>query len=178
MLEEVKMTPDAVLPASTQDSVLSPERLGAVAKFSAICKMEGIEVLKLNRRNKWQARFLTVSSETFQLHHSNDLANYPQALLWVKRFNARQSYSLNTISNEGKGGVEFNDIENITLETSENAPPKSFPKFKNSVQLNLHYHCGETERSLAIRFKTQAEADFFSSSIEAIIDVLDYEGSF
>ena len=180
MLEEVKMTSEAVvLPVSSNNSALSPERLATVEAFSSKYITEGIEVLKLNRRNKWQSRFLTLSSETFQLHHSSQsLSNYPKALLWVKRFNANQSYSLNTISSEGKGGVEFTDIENITFEISENTPPKSFPKFKKSVQLNLHYHCGESLRSLAIRFKTQAEADFFTSSLDSILDVLDYEGSF
>lgn len=179
MLEEVKMAPEAmVIPVSSHNSALSPERLAAVEYFSSKYKTEGIEVLKLNRRNKWQSRFLTLSSETFQLHQSSQgLSNYPKALLWVKRFNNKQSYSLNAISSEGKGGVEFTDIENITLETSENTLPKSFPKFKSSVQLNLHYHCGESLRNLAIRFKTQGEADFFTSSLDSILDVLDCEGS-
>ena len=179
MLEEVKLAPEAVVgPVSSENSALSPERLAIIEQFSARYTTEGIEVLKLNRRNKWQSRFLTLSSETFHLHHSSpSLSEYPKALLWVKRFNAKQSYSLDAITSDGKGGVEFADVENITFENSENQAPKSFPKFKNSVQLNLHYHCGKSLRSLAIRFKNQADADFFTSSLDSILGVLDCEGS-
>lgn len=178
MVEEVKLTAE-VAPEVTTQETLSSEHLSAAARFSDLCKQKGMEILKLNRRNKWQVRYLTVSSETFQLHHSSNLSNYPRALLWTKRFNGKHVYSRNGINSEGKGGVEFNDIENIDLETSENIIlPKSFPKFQNSVQLNLQYHCGENLRSVAMRFKTPEEANLFSSSIDSILAVLDFEGSF
>ena len=176
LLEEVKTTPDLV-PDGTADSALSTERIDSLLRYSSACKMQGFEVLKLNRRNKWQPRFLTMSSETFKLHHVNDLETYPKALLWLKKFSANQSYSLATISSEGRGGVEFSKIDSLNLESSENHLPKSFPKFKNSVQVNVHYDCGGNSRSLAFRFKSEADASFFTSSIEYIMDILDYEGA-
>jgi len=172
LLEEVK----TIQELETTTEGISKEKIDAVVKFASVCKTQGIEVLKLNRRNKWQARFLTVSSETFPLNQVKDLREYPQALLWAKRFSAKEKYSLGAISSEGRGGVEFSKIESLTFENSENLPHRSFPKFKNSVQVNLHYWCGEESRSLAIRFVDEAAADFFASSMESIMDVLDSEG--
>lgn len=177
LLEEVKTTPELATDP-TDDTMLSAEKIETLATFSNLCRAEGIEVLKLNRRNKWQPRFLTVSSEVISLQHTDDLMEFPKALLWVKRFSAKSSYSLATISNEGRGGVEFSKIESVSIENSENMPPKSYPKFKQSVQLNLHYTCGDKARNLAFRFKKQADADIFADSIDAVTDLLDHEGIF
>jgi hypothetical protein len=160
----------------TNDSEISAGQIEALENFSKLCRTEGIEVMKMNRRGKWQTRFLTVSSEMLNLERSGSLSKYPKALLWVKRFNSQHTYSLDAISSEGRGGVEFVDIESTIVETSENQASKLGGKFKNSFQLNLHYTCGESSRTVALRFKTKEDADYFAASIETIVDVLDHEG--
>jgi hypothetical protein len=171
-----------VITTNSENDVVSEPAEGAQAwvehlrtcnEFSSFCKTKGIEILKLNRRNKWQSRFLTVSIETIFLKQpGGGLVHYPKALLWVKRFSANHTYSVSAIDSEGRGGVAFSRISEVSLEeNSETNPPKSFPKFKNSVQVNLYYTVtceGGKTRNLAIRFKTKADAEFFISSVEAI----------
>ena len=176
LLEEVPTTTHDVEYNATAGTEISAGQIEALINFSTLLKTEGIEILKLNRRGKWQTRFLTVSSEVLHLQNSGDLSQYPQALLWVKRFNPNQSHSLHSISSEGRGGVEFTNIESAIFDESENHAPKYNGKFKESVQLNLHYTCGENSRTLALRFKTKRDADYFAASMETIVDVLDHEG--
>lgn len=164
--------------ATSLESEISVGKVEALRKFSSMYRTEGMEVLKLNRRNKWQTRYLTVSSEMIQLQRVGDMSQHPRALLWLKRFNASQSYSFDATSSKGHGGVDFENIEGAEFGSSENQPPpKSNSKFKNSVQVNLHYNCeGDASRMVALRFKTQADADYFVSSMETIVDMLDHEG--
>lgn len=160
----------------TNDSEISQGQIEALEKFSELCSTQGIEVMKMNRRGKWQTRFLTVSSEMIDLERSGKLSQYPKALLWVKKFNPRHSYSFEALSSEGRGGVEFVNIESTGADEADGQPPKLGGKFKKSYQLNLHYTCGENLRPLALRFKTKEDADSFAASIETIVDVLDHEG--
>lgn len=177
LLEEVKAHTDN---HDESDQTMTAEKLDTLEKFASLCKKEGIEILKLNRRNKWQQRYLTVSEESQCLAGLvKSLDEYPTALLWVKRFQPSQSYSLNSISNDGKGGVEFSNITSVQIETpTENSvPPKGFPKFKQSVQLNMEYSCsGVKPHSLAVGFKTQEDADFFAASVAVVQEVLESEG--
>lgn len=161
---------------ATAETELSAGQIEALTNFSTLCSTKGIEILKQNRRGAWQTRFLTVSEEMLQLQHSGSFARYPMALLWVKRFNPTQTYSLDSISSEGRGGVEFANIESVIVEESENNPPRNNGKFRESTLLSLHYTCGEKTRTLALRFKSKRDADYFASSIETIVDVLDHEG--
>jgi hypothetical protein len=174
LIQEVKTIPD-VIANPTNDSVISAKHLHTLTKFSTVCMTVGIEVLKLNRRRKWQTRFLTVSSETLRLQLAGEIFEYPKALLWLKRFQPSQSQSLEATS-EGRGGVEFAKIQDVTLGNSKSKPPKSFSKFRESVQLDLQYEGEGTSRSVALRFKTQTDANFFATSIAAVTDLLYHEG--
>jgi hypothetical protein len=173
LIEEVKV-PD-VLANPTNDSAHSAKHLHTLTKFSTICTTVGIEVLKLNRRKVWQTRVLTVSSEKLRLQDTGEISEYHKALLWLKRFQPNQPHNVE-ITSEGRGGVEFAKIQGATLEKSKSKPPKSFPKFKESVQLDLQYEAEGRARSLALRFKTQADAIFFANSIEAVSDLLYHGG--
>lgn len=174
LLEEVKTHNCAE--RQTDAAQLSSERLAALTNFASICKAEGIEVLKLNRRNKWQLRVLTVSQETISLPHcTEDLTEYPKALLWVKRFQPNHSYSLSNITSEGKGGVEFVNVSKANFQTADDASLKGFPNFENSVQLNMEYACGGKPRNLAFRFKTYNDAAFFASFLAIAKEVLNEE---
>ena len=73
------------------------------------------------------------------------------------------------------GDPSFTCLDYI-VEDSENRAPRYNGKFKESVQLNLHYTCGDKTRAVALRFKTKRDADYFAASIETIVDVLDHEG--
>lgn len=172
LLEEVRH--DVLQFNATDDTEISAGQIEAVTNFSTLCKTLGIEIMKQNRRGIWQTRYLTISAEMLNLKHSGDLTRYPEALLWVKRHSPNQSHSLDGLSSDGRGGVEFTEIESV--EHAEIHQKSKSGKLKESAQLNLHYRCGEKSRTVPLRFKTKREADYFASSIETIVDVLDHEG--
>merc|ERR1712228_641759 len=79
--------------------------------FISKLKIEPMEVLKLNRENKWQLRFLTITKEEIpQLR-------CPQGILWLKKNPSKKVYSVKNIDRQGKGGMllqQLSDAEQLT----------------------------------------------------------------
>jgi hypothetical protein len=112
-------TSDAWSPSSTQNvlpNVSSEVRKAksivfqkeVLEKFCFRVKRQAIEVLKLNREQKWQPRYLTVSKEGTWLKTNGNTENAsfcPLGLLWVKKFVKSKETSVLTIDKQGKGGM-------------------------------------------------------------------------
>lgn len=183
LLKEVKnltIVPESplVLLQPPRKLLLSAEQRDIIAVFASMLRQEGIEILKLNRRNKWQMKVLTVSDEAIFLKtHLGDL-NCPEALLWVKRFNPKTSYSLTSIRNEGRGGVQFSGIQKMLIlpNNDDSTPPHHsislYPKFKDSVSVQIIYLCNGNSKIMTIRCKTKEDAEILISSTRTVIDAI------
>jgi hypothetical protein len=160
-------------------SVLSQDQRNVLEQFSSTLKNDGFQVLKLNRRNKWQIRFLTVSREVTWLNSEEmeDIGQCPKALLWLKRFKGL-SYGMSNIKKQGRGGILFAElrrVDTVSLRRSARTIPKrlktSYDPENACVSLNYSFEGGD--RSVILCFKSSQDADVFCAAMKIIKDVLE-----
>ena len=142
-----------------------------------------MEVLKLNRDNKWQPRFLTVSREILWLSHDTsgnspgDRSYCPQGMLWMKKFNNGKDYSVDSIDKYGKGGMFLSQLTRISMSPGKVA---EFPltrkqligKFKDSIVVVLRSEFSGISRSVVLRCFSVEEAQLLCTGCAIIIDML------
>ena len=105
-------------------------------------RKEGIEVLKLNRENKWQPRFLTVTKEAIDSGNESLFDVCPRGLLWLKKFDPSKAYTEVSITGKNrKGGILLTEVSRISIRTHNEHPlskKQMKGKFKNSITFVLH----------------------------------------
>lgn len=166
-------------------SALSLNQRRILLKFCSTLKNQGIEVLKQNRDSKWQVRYLTISKEsqaikdTTAIDQGGEIESCPIAVLWVKRFSAKSTYSTSLINRQGRGGVMISHLTKVAAagrsEPATQLPKKYQEKYKDSVIVLLEYNLGESTRSMAVRCTTTAEAHFLCTGMRVCMDVLKRE---
>ncbi|KAL7574810.1 hypothetical protein ACA910_010654 [Epithemia clementina (nom. ined.)] len=175
---------DAMSPRTvhTVDTPLTNHQKNVLERFSSMLRNERVEVLKLNRHDKWQVRFLTVSKEYAWLRGNEaegDAGQCPQALLWLKTANGKNT-GVAGINDEGRGGFLFTQLEKIERDVNK-LPPVEIPKkltqkFPNYVGVNITYRTDDgSHRSLVFCLKTRADARAFITSMEIIRAVIQRE---
>jgi hypothetical protein len=181
--EQTRRNPLATL-ASPNDqsmfSALSYNERSVLEKFSTTLRNEGIEVLKLNRRNKWQTRFLTVSHEVTWLNTQAAeaaIGQCPKALLWLKQFKG-SSYGISNLKKQGRGGFLFAKLQSVetTATTSSSHIPKRLKAlFEENACVSLEYSFEGGRRSLTLCFKNTQDAKTFCAAMKIIKDVIERE---
>jgi hypothetical protein len=169
---------------------LSNKERSVLEKFSSTLKNEGIEVLKLNRRNKWQRRFLSVSREVTWLNTQAEDANIgqcPKALLWLKRFEG-SSYGVSNLTNKGRGGIMFTKLRRVettsrvmsSLETASKTSSSPIPRrlkamYEENACVALEYLFEGGNRTVILCFKNTRDAKTFCAAMKIIKDVVERE---
>ena len=149
-------------------------------KFCSRIKNEGIEVLKLNRENKWQTRYLTVSSEGTWLKKDSDLGNgdscfCPLGILWLKKLNKNKEHSISNIDKQGRGGMllanltRANEVHDYTSKYPMSR--KQLDQFKGSAVIRLYSDASGPMKFITLRC-TKPDAVGIILGCNAIIDVL------
>lgn len=174
-------------PVNTASAILNnsqkmptEDKQDAIAKFISSLKHEGVEVLKLGRRNNWQIRFLTVSREVSWSSNTQSRIHCPQcpqALLWLKQFN-NETYSIDAIKGKGRGGVLFSQLLDVELRSTEEQYKKPFPKrfqqvFPTSAGVVVSYIFEGGTRRLLLCFKNVTDAQSFCTSMKIIKSIVD-----
>lgn len=170
--------PSVNLPAMTPRTLaaeISKEERIAVASFSSQLRSRGIEVLKLNRRGKWQTRYLTVSRDTAT---TVETFVCPSALLWLKHPPGPGPLLLEE-NDGGRGGFYFDALASI--ETKFNSPPpcaipKKFKKvFHEYVGVVVEYDCEDGIRTLSLCFQSRIQASSFWTAMKILREVVTRE---
>lgn len=166
---------------------LSINQLRVMDKVVSSLRKKGLEVLKLNRENKWQPRYVTISREFSVLRspefHVNEGEKMicPEALLWVKRFNSRnQNYSITSIDKQGRGGIMMSSLKKVSASSRSDLefpiPRKHQNKFKDSITVQLECCDDEgSERTIVFCCRRTNEAHFLCTGLRVIIDILERE---
>ena len=172
--------------------VLSSSQRHLMEKFSKKLSSDGIEVLKLNTKGKWQIRYLTVSKELIPLSahkavskSQDDLAYCHKALLWLKKFNHhhKDGYGISNIDKNGHGGMLLVDLSEIkvtsnnVLKQDDSIPKKLQEPFKDSVLVTMEYKINGSHRSIELRCKNDDDAQFLCTCTRLIRDLLRREKS-
>jgi hypothetical protein len=173
---------------TTTPILLSFSQRSLIEKFSKQLSQYGVEVLKLNRRMQWQARYFAVSKEQIALiaHEANtksgaEVAQCPKALLWLKKFSSKSGgYSLTNIDKNGHGGMLLVNLKDIQVSADHQdlktpLPKKLADKFKDSVMVALEYEFKGEQRRIEFRCKDNDEAQFLSTCMRVIRDLLKRE---
>lgn len=150
-------------------------------KFSSMLRNDKVEVLKLNRHNKWQLRYITVSKEVAWLKTKTEVpptptsSQCPQALLWYKTYNTKNT-GLTGLKNDGRGGFLFSQLKKIERDpnvvTPFPIPRKLQKKFRPYAGVKILYHCDEGERDLLFCFQDPSDAKAFCTAVEIIHQVV------
>ena len=149
-------------------------------KFCTRIKNEGIEVLKLNRENKWQTRYLTVSTEGTWLKKDSNLGNgdscfCPLGILWLKKLNKNREHSISNIDKQGRGGMllanlsRANEIHDYTSKYPMSR--KQLDQFKGSAVIRLYSDASGPTKFVTLRC-TKHDAVGIILGCNAITDVL------
>lgn len=176
-------------PSSTTTPILlSFSQRSLIEKFSKQLAHHGVEVLKLNRRSQWQARYFTVSKEQIALiaHEAKtksgaEVAQCPKALLWLKKFSSKSGgYSLSNIDKNGHGGMMLVGLKDIIVSADHQdlkspLPKKFADKFKDSVMVALEHEFKGEKRRIEFRCKDNDEAQFLCTCMRVIRDLLKRE---
>jgi hypothetical protein len=167
--------------AQTMFTPLSYKERSVLEKFSSTLRNEGIEVLKLNRRNKWQIRFLSVSREVTWLNteaENADIGQCPKALLWLKRFQG-SSYGISNLKNKGRGGILFTKLQSVNLETASRTASRMSKRlkamFEEDACVSLEYLLDGGTRTVTLCFKNTRDAKTFCAAMKIIKDVVERE---
>lgn len=143
-------------------------------------KNSPFEVLKLNRENKWQTRFLTVSKEGTWLRNGKDMSNgdacfCPLALLWVKKLTRSNDFSVTTIDKQGKGGIIFAHLAEVKVDNEWTnqlpLPKKISQKYSDSVTIRI-FSDGDGKTNVTTLRCSRGTADNILLGCSAIIEVL------
>ena len=177
-----------IIKPTTTPILLSFSQRSLIEKFSKQLTHHGVEVLKLNRRMQWQARYFAVSKEQVALiaHEANtksgsEVAQCPKALLWLKKFSSKSGgYSLTHIDKNGHGGMLLVDLKDIQVSADHKdlktpLPKKLADKFKDSVMVALEYEFNGEKRRIEFRCKDNDEAQFLGTCMRVIRDLLKRE---
>ena len=153
--------------------------------FTRSLNGEGIQVLKLGRRNKWQLRFLGL----IKTNHVEEVSQLPLGLLWSKRKFDASSRGLDSLKNGGRGGFLFRQLNKVeyvrksaaAVSFAQAASKKSNRDFKSFVGVNVDYWYSESDksvhhRSVLLCFKSEEEADSFVTAVETIKAAISIEG--
>jgi len=145
---------------------ISAEQTIALAEFSESLRDTGVKVLKLNRRNKWQAKYLIVSKDQL----SPDMV-CPKSLLWLKKVSG-SAKTLNNIS--GHGGVMFDRIVSVSpVKHCNQSIPSSFRDFREFHGVSVSFYQEGTVRSVLFGLRTAMEAQACCTVLNVIKDVVD-----
>ena len=174
--------------ATRESAKLSLSQRRILEKFSSTLKLNGMEVLKLNRDKKWQTRFLVVSREVLWLNaeevngHSGDRGQCPLGILWTKRFNAGKDYSITVIDRQGRGGMHFDQLTKVSASGRSNLghalSKKQQEKFKDSVAISVDFIQNGSPKCVVLLCRTTDEAHFLCTGLRVVMDVLKRENSF
>jgi hypothetical protein len=163
--ERLALTPRTLASEITQD-----ERMMLVA-FSSKLRSDGVQVLKLSRRSKWQVRYLTVSRDP-------ESTKFPKALIWLKEPPTKDVLVLKE-NNLGRGGLLFSDLRNIETAFAANAAlpiPRHFKTvFPNHAGAIVNYSYAGGSRSVLLCFKSNDEAGSFWTAMKIIKEVASRE---
>ena len=136
--------------------------------------------MKLNRENKWQTRFLTVSKEGTWLRNGKDMSNgdacfCPLALLWVKKLTRSNDFSVTTIDKQGKGGIIFAHLAEVKVDNEWTnqfpLPKKLSQKYSDSVTIRI-FSDGDGKTNVTTLRCSRGTADNILLGCSAIIEVL------
>jgi hypothetical protein len=171
--------------SATTPILLSFSQRSLIEKFSKQLATNGVEVLKLNRRKRWQAWYFTVSKEQIALiaheakSKSREVTQCPKALLWLKKFNSKSAgYGITTINKNGHGGMLLVDLVNVHVSTAaaeQPIPKRLLDKYRNSVLVTLDYIMDGGKRSVEFRCKDNDEAQFLCICMRVVRDLLKRE---
>lgn len=171
----------ATLPGEkTTNANTASEKSELLSQFGDTMRKEGLEVLKLDRRNKWQYRVLTVSHETMCIATQSDgpdnASICPKALLWLKTFTGKPA-GLSSIKKNGRGGLCFTCLQKAELlpesTTLPSIPSRYVGKFASLHGVLLTYnHEDEADRVLKLTFKSKKDAESFVSTLLTVKDVI------
>lgn len=145
--------------------------------FCVQIKNSPLQILKINRDNKWQARYLTVAKEGTWMNQSSkkDACFCPLGLLWVKKFNKSNGHSITSIDKQGRGGILFVHMDRVQMENHllNQYPPSSrqSEKFQQPVVIRL-YSNGRGNSSHITLLCSRDAADTIIAGCSAIIETL------
>jgi len=146
-------------------------------RFCANIKSNSIEVLKLNRENKWQSRYLTVSKEGTWLKYnrtSGDRGFCPLGILWLKKMNSKNEYSISNIDKQGRGGILFFhllDVVQCDILADYPLTRKQQSNFKDSTCLRFLVDQDDTSRNVTLCCSTSSCKEI-TDGCQAIINIL------
>lgn len=181
MNDTVSEEPSAPSVAATTTVISVKQSLSHPREFPAVLKNDGIEVLKLGRRKKWQVRYLTVSREMMWINArdtTGDIGQCPKALLWLKRFDNRL-HGISSLRSNGRGGLLFSNLLSMRTIDKESELPIPIPKrmvkkFPGLAGVTLDYTFDKgNRRSLLLCFKSKQDSNSFVSAMKFIKHVLD-----
>ena len=141
-------------------------------------RREGIAVLKLNKHNQWQPRFLTVTKEVNKFKKADDdkyaqnaIDSCPKGLLWLKKFNdSEQSVAS---MKKGKGGIFFSTIESVSVSSKSYPLSKKQQKgpFKDGYTFVVASNDDNgSKREIYFRLANKDDAILLSAGFQAVID--------
>lgn len=166
------------IPVPWLSTALSFEQRAVLKDFSSNLKNDGVQVMKLSRRNRWQIRYLTVSKEVSRLSSDQDgsknIEQCPKALLWPKRIVRSQKCSISSIKSGGQGGLHFERLLQIRPVVSNEyydtnlskRLKREFPVFAG-VAVDFSYE-GGGQRQLHLCFRTKIDAEAFVATMHII----------
>jgi hypothetical protein len=170
--------------------LLSFSQRSLMEKFSKQLTAVGVQVLKLNTRKQWQARYFTVSTELIALSaheaisKTGEVAQCPKALLWLKKFNPKNGgYGIVNIDKNGHGGMLLVDLVDIQVSDRRDdmlgnpIPKKLLDNFEKSVLVTLKYKMKGILRSIEFRCRDNDEAQFLCTCMRVVRDLLRRERS-
>lgn len=171
MPKDASITTDLTAPGVNAKSVAFQKQV--LEKFCLRIQRTPIEVLKLNRDEKWQTRYLTVSKEGSWLKKGakQEACFCPLGLLWVKKFNKSKEHSVLTIDKQGRGGLLLANLVRVQVTDSQQGTNKltkvQLQKYNDSCIVTLH------GKSTFVTFRAERDdADAIMVGCNAIIDVL------
>jgi len=157
---------------------------------SSVLNNEGLEVLKLGRSNKWQLRYLALSSDVLWLSNcdsdTGNVGQCPKALLWLKRRTDSRDRGLTNLKKQGRGGLLFSNMNNIQLVkkestsasgTLEHISKKLKASFSAFHAVSVDYSFDEddgtdTNRSVMFCFKNEEDAEAFIDAMKIIRNII------
>ena len=161
-------------------SKFSSDQRTVLVDFSHRLKNNGVEVLKLNRKNRWQKRFLTVSKEETFLtpDEVGTIGQCPRALLWLKSFNEEnQTYS--NLRDEGRGGLAFPRLNIIEpgsgLPAGIKIPWRWRRRCKDYGLARVNYSFEGGSRTVLFCFPRKDDASNFCTAVRVIRAVVKRE---
>lgn len=177
LAENTSKNPIDDVPKTTDSAISNKQRL-VLERFSTMLRNERVEVLKLNRHEKWQLRYLTVSKEVSWIRgdeNPSDVGQCPQALLWFKTPHTKHG----GVGSQGRGGFKFTQLLRIDRDTREepavHIPKKLKAKFPDYVGVKITYAYEGGSRDLVFCLRDTAEARAFCTAMEIIREVVQRE---